>query len=176
MTKRLSLMTELVPEARRYAVLMNPRVPNPWMRGFEETARAKGVQLLILEAGTKDEIDAAFVKMVQERTEALVIGEDTFLSGRPEITDLALRNRIPTMGLLRGFAEIGGLATYGTSLTEAYRLVGALAGRILRGAKPGDLAVQRPTKFEMVINLKTAKALGLTISPLMLAQADELIE
>lgn len=176
MPKRLALLIDLAPEAQLIAVLVNPKVPNPWICSVEDLARAKGVRLLVLKASTPEEIDTAFAIMVQGRVEALIIGEDPFLALRPQIPEQALRHRIPTMGLLRGFAVAGGLATYGTNLKEAWRLVGTAAARVLKGAKPADLAVQQPTKFEMVLNLKTAKALGLTIPPLVLAQADEVIE
>lgn len=176
MAIRFGLMSELVPDARLIALLVNPNVPNPWLGGVEDAARAKGVGLMILKAATATEIDAAFATMAQGKAQALIIGEDTFLAQRQQIAELALRHSIPSIGLLRRYAEFGGLVSYGTNLTAAYREVGILAGRILKGAKPADLAVQRPTTFEMVLNLKTAKALGIAISPLMLAQADEVIE
>lgn len=176
MAKRLALLTELAPNARYVALLVNPNNPNPWIGSVEETARAKGVRLLLLKAATAGEIDAAFATMAQERVEALVVGEDTFLSSRPQITELALRHRLPSMGILRRFPEAGGLVSYGTNIADAYRLIGASAARILKGAKPADLPVQQPTKFEMVLNMKTARALGLTVPPMVLAQADEVIE
>ena len=176
MPKRFALMTELVPKARLIALLVSPKNPNPWIGSVEATAHAKGVRVMIVKAGAAGEVDAAFATMVQERAEALVIAEDSFLATWPQVAELALRHRIPTIGLIRRFAEIGGLVSYGTNLTAAYRQIGAMAGRILKGAKPADLAVQRPVRFEMVLNMKTAKALGLTIAPLVLAQADEVIE
>ena len=176
MAKRYGLMTELAPAARLIALLVNPNVPNPWIGSVEDLTRAKGVRLLVLKAATDGEIEAAFAVMMQERAEALVVGEDTFLALRPKIPELALRHRIPTMGLLRGFPAIGGLASYGTSIRDAYRLIGVTAAKILKGAKPADLAVQQPTKFELVLNLNTARALGLAIPLIVLAQADEVIE
>lgn len=175
--KRFGLMTELAPKARLIALLVNPTSPNPWIGSVEDPARAKGVRLLMLKAATDGEIDAAFAMMVQERAEALVLGEDVFLSARGAmIAELALRHRIPTMGFLRHFPDLGGLASYGTPIGDAYRLIGTMAGRILNGARPADLPVQQPVKFEFVINMKTAQALGLTIPPMLLAQADEVIE
>lgn len=174
--KRFGLVSELAPEARLIALLINPTIPNPWLGGIEDFARAKGVRLLVVKASTSSEVEAAFATMAREKAEALVLGEDTFLARRPEIANLALRHRLPSIGPVREYPDLGGLASYGTSIKDAYRLIGTMAGRILRGAKPADLAVQQPVKFEMVMNLKTAKALGLTIPPLVLAQADEVIE
>jgi putative tryptophan/tyrosine transport system substrate-binding protein len=114
--------------------------------------------------------------MVQAKTEALVIGEDTFLATNRQIGELAARHSIPAIGLLRQSVEVGLLVSYGTNLKDAYRLIGGYAGRILKGAKAADLPVQQPTKFEMVLNMKAATALGLTISPIFLAQVDEVIE
>ncbi len=176
MARRLDLMSELVPQARLFALLVNPSVPNPWISEVDAVARAKGARLLSLEAATVGEIDTAFAAMARERAEALLIGEDTFLAQRPEIAELALRWRIPTIGIVRGFATLGGLASYGASLTDAYRQIGLYAGMILKGARTNDLPVLRPTKFDFVLNLKTARALGVVIPPLLLAQADEVIE
>lgn len=176
MAKRFSLMSELAPQARHFALIVNPNVPNPWIESVAEDARATKVRLLVLKAATVGEIDAAFATMVQERVDALVIGADTFLDGVPRIAALALRHRIPAMGNQRRFAEQGGLVTYGVSVTDAYRQIGAYAGQILRGAKPADLPVRRPTKFELVLNLKTANALGLAIPTALLVQAEEVIE
>lgn len=176
MARRLDLMSELVPRARLFALLVNPSVPNPWVSEVDAVARAKGGRLLSLDAATVGEIEAAFAAMAREGADALLVGEDTFLAQRPEIAEQALRARIPTIGIVRGFAGLGGLASYGASLTDAYRQVGLYAGMILKGAKTSDLPVLRPTKFEFVLNLKTAKALGVTIPPLLLAQADEVIE
>lgn len=176
MVKRFGLILELVPKARLIALLVNPTVANPWIGDVEDLARAKGVRLLIVKASNPGEVDAAFATMAQERAEALVVGDDPFLSNTRQPAQLALRHRLPSIGFLRRHAELGVLASYGTNLTEAYRQIGAMAGRILKGANPADLAVQQPVKFEMVINLKTARAIGLTIAPLLLAQADDVIE
>ncbi|MEQ1612117.1 MAG: ABC transporter substrate-binding protein [Hyphomicrobiaceae bacterium] len=176
MAKRLALICEMVPQARLIALLLNPSSPNPWISGVEEVARAKGVRLLILKAATPAEIETAFTAMAQQQVQALVIGEDTFLAQREQIADFALRSKIPSIGILRRFAESGGLVSYGTNLKDAYRQIGVYAGQILKGAKPADLPVQQPIKFEMTINLKTAKALGIEIAPLLLARADEVIE
>ncbi len=176
MAKRFDLISELAPKSTRFALLVNPNTPNPWISSVQDAATKKGGQLQILKAATPAEVDAAFAAMLQLRTEALLIGEDTFLATRPQIAELALRHSLPTVGLLRSFAEIGGLVSYGTNLKDAYRQIGVYAGQILKGAKPTDLPVQRPVKFELVINLKTAKALGLTIPLPLLAQAEEVIE
>lgn len=177
MAKRLGLMIELVPKAQLIALLINPTNPNPWIGSVEELARLRGVRLLMAPASTEAELATAFAMMVQAGAEAVVVGEDSPLNTmRTTIAQLALRHRLPTMGLLRQFAEVGGLASYGTDIADAYRLVGAMAGRILRGAKPADLAVQQAVRFEIVLNLKTAKALGLEVAPGFIAQADEVIE
>jgi putative ABC transport system substrate-binding protein len=176
MAKRFAVMLELAPKARLIALLVNPTMANPWIASVEDLARARGVRLLIVKASTPGEIDATFATMAREGAEALVVGEDTFLSGRRQIAELALRHRLPSISLLRSYPEIGGLASYGTNLTEAYRQIGTMAGRILKGANPADIAVQQAAKFEMVLNLKTARALGVEIAPLMLARADEVIE
>lgn len=174
--RRFVLMTELPPRARTFALLNNPNFPQPWVPGIESEARTRGLRLLVLQAGTPDAVDAAFATMLEERVEALVIGQDPFLSLRPQVAALAVRHAIPLMALLRSQVLAGGLATFGINLVEAFRIIGSMAARILKGARPEDLAVQRPTRFEMVLNLKTAAALGLTIPPLLMAQADELLE
>ncbi len=174
--KRFALLLELAPEARLIALLVNPTVANPWIGGVEDLARARGVRLLMAKASNPSEIDAAFATIAREHAEALVLGEDTFLATRQQIAELALRHRLPSISLLRSYAELGGLVSYGANLTAAYRQIGAMAGRILKGANPADLAVQQPIKFETVLNLKTARAIGLEIAPLVLAQADEVIE
>jgi putative ABC transport system substrate-binding protein len=177
--KLVELLSELVPEARVIALLVNPNSPEaePTIRGAQEAARKKGVQLDILKAATGDEIDAAFVTLVQMKGGALVIGADGFFSSRSgPLVALAARYAIPTIYFRREFAAAGGLVSYAPSLTSAYRQIGTYAGKILKGAKPADLPVQQPTKFELVINLKTAKALGLAVPQLLLARADEVIE
>jgi putative ABC transport system substrate-binding protein len=177
--KRLELLSELVPQASVIALLVNPSDFNAEriMRDAQETARTKGVQLFILKASTEGEIDAAFAALVELRAGALLVGADPFfLIRREQLVALASHQAIPAIYSLREFAAVGGLICYGTSLTTVYRQFGIYAGRILKGEKPADLPVQQPTKFELVINLKTARGLGLTVPPALLARADEVIE
>jgi putative ABC transport system substrate-binding protein len=178
--KRLDLLSELVPRARVIALLVNPNNANAErvIRDVQEAARTKGLQLHVLKAGSESEIDTAFASLVQLHAEALVVGADPFLSNsrREQLVALASRCAVPAIYAWREFAASGGLISYGASLTSAYRLVGAYAGKVLKGAKPADLPVQQPTTFELVVNLKTAKALGLTVPPSILARADEVIE
>jgi putative tryptophan/tyrosine transport system substrate-binding protein len=177
--KRLELLSELVPQARAIGLLLNPNASSAEqiMRGMQEAARVKGVQLDILKAGTESEIDAAFASLVRLQAGALVVGSDPFFNSRREqLVALASRHAVPAIYQGREFAAAGGLISYGPSLLAVFRQVGIYAGKILKGAKPADLPVQQPTTFELVINLKTAKALGLTVPQSILARADEVIE
>jgi putative ABC transport system substrate-binding protein len=177
--KRFELLSELVPQAKVIALLVDPNNPTTkhMMRAVQEAARVKGVQLHILEASTESEIDAAFAALVQRQAGALVVPSDPFFSTRrAQIVALAARHTVPAIYEFRSYARDGGLISYGASLTAVYRQVGIYAGKILKGAKPADLPVVQPTTFELFVNLKTAKALGLTIPPSIFARADEVIE
>ena len=177
--KRFQLLTELVPLARVFALMINPNSPGtePMIREMQEAVLAKGAQLHVLKAGTENEIDAAFATLVPLHVDALVVSNDTFFfSARDRLVTLAHRYAVPASYFSREFAEVGGLISYGPNVTAVYRLLGAYAGKILKGAKPADLPVEQPTRFELVINLKTAQALGLTIPQTTLLLADEVIE
>jgi putative tryptophan/tyrosine transport system substrate-binding protein len=177
--KRLGLLRELVPQAAALGVLLNPNWPAAasQLSDVEEAARAIGVQTHVLRASTDGEIDKAFASIAQHRIPALAVASDPFFtSRRDKLAALAARHAVPAMYPFRDYAVAGGLMSYGIDLPEVYRQVGLYAGRVLKGAKPADLPVMQPTKFELVINLKTAKALGLDV-PLHLQQlADEVIE
>jgi putative ABC transport system substrate-binding protein len=177
-SKRLGLLRELVPAATTIALLYNPTyVDADGLRDEQSAARTLGQKIQMLKAANEGEIDAAFVAMARERPDALLLGPDPFLvSRREQIVTLANHYKLPALYLWREFAEVGGLASYGPSHTEPYRLVGIYTGRILKGAKPADLPVIQSTKFELVINLRTARRLGFEIPPMLLARADEVIE
>ena len=177
--KRLGLLRELVPQAAALGVLLNPNWPAAagQLSDVEEAARAIGVQTHVLRASTDGEIDTAFVSVAQHRIPALAVASDPFFtSRRDKLAALAARHAVPAMYPFRDYAVAGGLMSYGIDLPEVYRQVGVYAGRVLKGAKPADLPVMQPTKFEFVINLKTAKALGVKFSDNLMSLADEVIE
>jgi putative tryptophan/tyrosine transport system substrate-binding protein len=177
--KRLELLSELVPQAKVIALLVNPdnAIADRIIREVQEPARAKGLQLHILKAGTESEIAAAFATLIELHAAALVVASDSFFSSRREqFVALASRHAVPAIYDFREYAAAGGLISYGPSRTATWRLMGIYAGKILKGAKPADLPVQQPTTFELVVNLNTANALGLTVPPSILARADEVIE
>jgi putative ABC transport system substrate-binding protein len=176
--KRLELMHVLLPTATM-AVLINPASPiaDAILRDLQAAARTLGQSIHVLRASNEPEIDAAFATLVQVRAGALVIANDAYFNSRTQqFAALTLRYAVPTIYQLREFAAAGGLMSYGSSITETYRIVGGYTGRILKGEKPADLPVQQATKIELIINLKTAKALDLTIPQTLLATADEVIE
>ena len=177
--KRLGLLRELVPAATLIAVLLNPTNANfqTQLRGVQDAAGALGQQVNILSASTERDIGMAFASVIESRAGALLIGSDPFFNNeRDQIVALAARHAIPAIYEGREFAMAGGLASYGTSLADAYRQAGIYTGRILNGEKPADLPVVQPAKFDFVINLKSAKALGLDVPPGLSAGADEIIE
>jgi putative tryptophan/tyrosine transport system substrate-binding protein len=178
-SKRLGLLHELAPNATTIVLLNNPTSPDAerYLQDVQPAARRLDKQIRVLNAVNEGEIDAAFVAMTRERPDALLPGVDPFLnSRRDQIVTLANHYKIPALYEWREYAEAGGLVSYGPSHTEPYRLVGIYAGRILKGAKPADLPVIQSTKFELVINLRTAKRIGFEIPPTLLARADEVIE
>jgi putative tryptophan/tyrosine transport system substrate-binding protein len=177
--KRLGLMHEMVPKVADFAVLAHPTYPTsaPFISDVEAAARSLGFRIEVFNASTESEIDTAFAALSARRLGALLMaGHPLFTNRRDRIIALAARYAVPTMYTIREFASAGGLITYGPDLPEVYRLIGGYAGRILRGDKPADLPVLLPTKFEMIINLRTAKALGLDVPDKLLALADEVIE
>jgi putative ABC transport system substrate-binding protein len=179
MTKRLELLSKLVPGATRIGFLNNPTIQTSGqnLADMEQAVRALDCQMLVLNASSEDEINAAFAKAADLHVDALLAGPDpTFTARRAQIVALAARYRIPANYYNRVLCDAGGLSSYGAVFEDTDRQAGVYIGRILKGEKPGDLPVQLPTKFETVLNLKTAKALGLVIPPTVLALADEVIE
>jgi putative ABC transport system substrate-binding protein len=179
MPKRLELLSDLIPQVRVTALLVNPVSAgvDQMVRGMLDAASTKGIQVQILRASTEGEIEAAFGSIVRLQVAALIVSNDPFFFIRSkQLVALAASHMVPAIYEFREFAVDGGLLSYGTSLVDMYRRAGSYAGRVLGGVKPADLPVQQPTKFELVINLKTAKALGLTVPEALLARADEVIE
>jgi putative ABC transport system substrate-binding protein len=177
--KRLGLLHEMVPKATTIAVLVNPSLLDAenQLRDVREAAARLGVQLVVLRANAESDFDAAFATLVQQRAGALLVCASPFFNARrQQLVALAARHSVPAIYEWRDFAATGGLMSYGTVLADAYRQTAVYAGRILKGAKPADLPVVQSTKFEFVINLNTAKALGLEVPPMLSARADELIE
>jgi putative ABC transport system substrate-binding protein len=178
--KRLELLRELVPAATRVAVLVNPAeatLTESTLRDAEAAARVIALQIQVLNASTSREIDTAFATIGRERPDALFVGTDPFfVSRRVQLAQLTTLHKVPAIYALRQYAEAGGLISYGASLTDTYRQMGAYAGRLLKGTKPADLPVVQASKFELVVNAQTARMLGLTVPPSLLARADEVIE
>ena len=178
--KRLELVRELLPGSTQVAVLLNPDHPdagNSFLRGLEPVAKAMGFQLHIFRASKDDELDLAFSQIADQKMDALLIAPDVFFVTRSEqLAKISLRHAVPTIYTYRPFVAAGGLMTYSSDEDEYYRLVGTYAGRILKGDKPGDLPVHQSIKVELIINLKTAKALGITVPLSLLGRADEVIE
>jgi putative ABC transport system substrate-binding protein len=178
--KRLELLHELLPMATVVALLVNPANPalaDPATRELQAAARTFGLQLHVLNASTEGEFDAVFANLIQLRAAGLVIVSDPFFTGRSEqLAALAARHAVPTIYSWREFAAAGGLVSYGSDVTDAYRLAGVYTGRILKGAKPADLPIQQATKVELIINLKAAKALGISVPLPLIGRADEVIE
>jgi putative tryptophan/tyrosine transport system substrate-binding protein len=178
-TKRFSLLHEFVPTASPIAILVNPtnKDTEDEARDVQDAARSLGVQVFVVSAGKADDLDGAFATLAQQRARALFVAGDAFFTGqRTQISILAARHGLPTSWNARIEVEAGGLMSYGGSLPDVYRQAGVVAGQILKGAKPADLPVQLPTIFELVINLRTAKTLGIEVPPTLLARADEVIE
>ena len=177
--KRMGLLRELLPAAARVAVLVNPSdiISDRIVGDARAAANAAGLELALLNASTPREIEAAFATLAQERADALFVGPGTFFNARRiQLVVLAAHHRIPSTYSVRAYAEAGGLMTYGTNQADMFRQLGSYAGRVLKGAKPADLPVVQSTKFELVINLNTARALRLEVPPTLLARADEVIE
>jgi ABC-type uncharacterized transport system substrate-binding protein len=178
-SKQLGMLRELAPGANRFVALVNPNTAftDAVVKDLQASASALGLPIEILRAGTAREIDAAFANVVQKPGGALLVGPDPFFtSRRPQIVTLAARHALPAIYDVREFAEIGGLMSYGANVVNGYQLTGIYVGRVLKGEKPADLPVVQPTKFELVVNLNTARALGIAIPNTLLALADEVIE
>ena len=177
--KRLELLHEMAPKAAVIGMLINPNYPDAesQLREVQEAARALGLTVHVMGASSEHDFETAFATLVQRRVGAMIVGVDAFFLGqRDQLVALAARHAVPTIYAHAEFAAAGGLMSYGTTLADAFRQVGAYAGRILKGDKPANLPVQQSTRVELVINLKTAKALGLDVPPKLLALADEVIE
>jgi putative tryptophan/tyrosine transport system substrate-binding protein len=177
--KRLELLKELVPKATKIAFLLDPTNPtaDTQLSDAQTAAKVVGLEVYVLPAKTESEIERAFVQMDQEHVQALLVGDSPFfVGGRDKLISLAARYTLPTIYQWREYILVGGLISYGTSLAGAYHQMGVYVGRILEGERPADLPVVQPTVFELVVNLKTAKALGITIPQTVLVSADEVIE
>ena len=178
--KRLGLLHQLLPRAARFAVLVrpdNPDVVEPFIKEVEVAAAAVGTQIEILTARSNPDIDVAFASLVQKRADGLLVSSDTpFVNRRVQLVGLSLRHAVPAIYPWREAVEIGGLMSYGPNVPDHFRQVGIYVGRVLKGEKPGDLPVQAPTKYELVINLQTAKTIGIEVPATLLATADEVIE
>ena len=178
-SKHIEVLNELVPQAAPIAILVNPNNPEAglYQQSAQDGARASGRRLLVLKAGTVHDIDAVFATLAEQRAGAVIVAADPFYPGRArQLAVLAARHALPMLSAVREITAAGGLLSYGNSVTDAYRRVGLHAGRILKGAKPVDLPVDRAVRFELVINVGTARALGIEVPPSLLARADEVIE
>jgi putative tryptophan/tyrosine transport system substrate-binding protein len=178
-SKRLGLLHEMVPTASPIAILINPQNPDTEdeAKDIQQAASSLGVQVVFARAAKEDDLEKAFAILVQQGARALIVGADTFFtSQRSQIAVRAARHSLPNIWVTRIEVEAGGLMSYGANIPDVYRHAGVYTGRVLKGAKPADLPVQLPTKFDLIINLQTAKALGLDVPPTLLARADEVIE
>jgi putative tryptophan/tyrosine transport system substrate-binding protein len=177
--KRLEVLRELAPKATVFSIVVNPNNPTSKYdtQAMEAAARTARLELIVMNAGTERDVEIAFTSLTQKRVQGLIIGDDPFfISQRDQIVRFAARHAVPAAYYSREFVQSGGLMSYGTSIANGYRQVGIYAGQILKGTKPADLPVLEPTRFDLVINLKTAKALGLDVPATLLARADEVIE
>ena len=177
--KRVELLDELTPAGAPLGMIVNPKMPDtiPQVESAEAAARAKGHPLVVTKASSAEELDQAFIALAEQHVAGVLAVSDAFLySRRDQIITLAARHSIPMMYPFRGDAAAGGLLSYGTNVHEMFRQAGIYAGRVLKGEKPGDLPIQQPTRFDLVLNLKTAKTLGINFPPTLLARADEVIE